>query len=437
MVVFGDVQGKLLEPYIPKVESFKGNVSFKLGLTGRTSQPRLTGKGAIKGGKLRLTFFPDLFENLNGEFFMKGKEILFRNVTANASGAPFAVSGTLQHEGLSPSFYDVAFSYNNWEGNYPSWLSSTSDGRLRVVGVARQPTLTGEIMIQKARYEDNLDGDDFLPEFKNRLRKIQSYQKEEEGLKLDVHLVADKNIFIQNNLVNAELKTDLFITGTEERIGLRGIVQALRGNANVRGNRYRILRANIDFTEMYRIAPRLDIEAETRIKDYDVTATMLGPMEDLRIKFDSRPKLSEIDVLSLVTLGFTQRELKDAAGTAGAAGLEMVSAYTGLDKELKRLIPSSIADTEALSLDELRLTTAFSERDGSNVPAVVMGVELFDGMRLRIQSTLLEDAGGDTEQKMELEQRLKGKLRWRLVWDSAGESNLGDAGADMWYRWEF
>ena len=37
-----------------------------------------------------------------------------------------------------------------------------------------------------------------------------------------------------------------------------------------------------------------------------------------------------------------------------------------------------------------------------------MGVELFDGMRLRIQSTLLEDAGGDTEQKMELEQRLKG-----------------------------
>ena len=30
MVVSGDVQGKLLEPYIPEVESFKGNVSFKL-----------------------------------------------------------------------------------------------------------------------------------------------------------------------------------------------------------------------------------------------------------------------------------------------------------------------------------------------------------------------------------------------------------------------
>ena len=66
-----------------------------------------------------------------------------------------------------------------------------------------------------------------------------------------------------------------------------------------------------------------------------------------------------------------------------------------------------------------------------------MGVELFEGMRLRIQSTLLEDGEGDTEQKMELEQRLKGKLRWRLVWDSSGESSIGDAGADMWYRWEF
>ena len=38
----------------------------------------------------------------------------------------------------------------------------------------------------------------FCLSLKTGLRKIQSYQKEEEGLKLDVHLVADKNIFIQN-----------------------------------------------------------------------------------------------------------------------------------------------------------------------------------------------------------------------------------------------
>ncbi|GEM_PF-3603604 len=433
----GVLNPELFQAHIPKVDQFSGRFKFNLGLTGATSKPRVTGKGDLEKSVIKLSFFPDAFQDVSGGIIFRGKEVAIGQVTARANGAPVALSGTVQHRGVRPTFYDVVINYNNWEGRYPSWLASKSDGRLRLVGVSQKPTLTGEIKIQEARYADNLGSEEFLPEFKTRLKKIQSYQKEEEDLKLDVHILADKKVFVQNNLLNAELKADLFITGTEERIGLRGVVQAIEGQANVRGNRYRLLRGNIDFAETYRIAPRLDIEAETRIKDFDVTAFMMGPLEDLRIKFDSKPKLSEIDVLSLVTLGFTQRELKDAAGTAGAAGLEMVSAYTGLDKELKRLIPASIADTDALSLDELRLTTAFSEKDGSNVPAVVMGVELFEGMRLRIQSTLLEDGEGDTEQKMELEQRLKGKLRWRLVWDSSGESSIGDAGADMWYRWEF
>ena len=172
----GLLNADLFQPYIPKVEDLAGDFGFKLGFTGFSSKPRITGKGNMENGQLKLRFFPAPFENVSGAFAFKGKEIALREVTARCQGAPFTLFGNLQHRGVSPSFYDIGINYNNWEGDYPSWLHSKSDGRLRVVGVASLPTLTGEIVVQTARYEDNIEGDEFLPEFKTSLKKIQSYQ---------------------------------------------------------------------------------------------------------------------------------------------------------------------------------------------------------------------------------------------------------------------
>src|SRR5204862_275568 len=87
-----------------------------------------------------------------------------------------------------------------------------------------------------------------------------------------------------------------------------------------------------------------------RVQDYDVTAHLVGPAQAPQIDLNSRPELSEIDIISLLTFGFTQFEVRDAGGSAGAAGLEVVSAYTGLDKELKRVLPEAVRKSSSMPL---------------------------------------------------------------------------------------
>ena len=142
--------------------------------------------------------------------------------------------------------------------------------------------------------------------------------------------------------------------------------------------------------------------------------------------------------------------MRDAGGSAGVAGLEVVSAYTGLDKELRRVLPEAVRRSNVLALDELKLTSQFSVRAGASVPAVALGMEVnpglqaLDGSRLRLQSTLVDATGGGTEQKVEWEKRFDNNVRLRLVWNSEDDGSCpsctnqwGDLGGDVWYRWEF
>ncbi|MBN2357979.1 MAG: hypothetical protein JXR83_00905, partial [Deltaproteobacteria bacterium] len=123
----------------------------------------------------------------------------------------------------------------------------------------------------------------------------------------------------------------------------------------------------------------------------------------------------------------------------GTAALEVLSAYSGLDREVKRVIP--------LPLHEVRLASMFSEKDGYTVPAVVVGIELLEGLHLqvpfvegahlRLQSSLLSPADGRANQRVELDIRLNERTSVRGVLDNDGERTIGDPGVDLNYRLEF
>jgi hypothetical protein len=113
-------------------------------------------------------------------------------------------------------------------------------------------------------------------------------------------------------------------------------------------------------------------------------------------------------------------------------------------------LPEAVRKSSALQLDELRLTSQFSNRAGASVPAVALGMEVnpglwgIDGSRLRLQSTLVDPTGSGTEQRVEWEKRFDSNVRLRLSWtsDDTGTcpsctNQWGDLGGDVWYRWEF
>lgn len=436
----------------PRAQHAAGRFSFDVALTGDLDHAAMSGQGFVSKGELALegSAFPAL-KDLEAELSFRGPNVVVERASAQADGGGrLQAQGAVTVDDQGVKAYDLELRTTRLRLRIPRWLDTQSSGRLTLRGDATLPTLGGELRLHSARYSEDINWERLLPDLRRRTNALDSLDTDDEDVRFDVHLIADRGIVVENNVLDLEAKGDLFLTGTEERPGLKGGLQLIRGNATFRGNRYRMARGTVDFVDTYRIMPILDVEAETRVHDYDVTAHLSGPAQTPAIQLSSTPELSEIDIVSLLTFGFTQYEVRDAGGSAGVAGLEVVSAYTGLDRELKRVLPEAMRRSNVLALDELRLTSQFSLRAGASVPAVALGMEVnpglwgVDGSRLRLQSTLVDATGSGTEQRVEWEKRFDNNVRLRLVWNSEDDGSCpscanqwGDLGGDIWYRWEF
>src|SRR5690606_24105694 len=176
---------------------------------------------------------------------------------------PFGGQGTLTLSGLSPSYYDLDFDVDDLRLSIPRWLPSRSSGRVSIKGPATLPTLAGEMHVHQATYSEDINWERALPDFRRKAAEVQVFDKEEEDLRFDLHLVADNGIVVENNVLDLEAKGDRFLVGTEERPGLKGTLSALRGNANFRNTRYRLVHGTVDFVDTYRITPVIDVLAGT------------------------------------------------------------------------------------------------------------------------------------------------------------------------------
>lgn len=436
--------------YAP-LERASGTVGFDLAWTGDWQSPVMNGRGRVRQAELKFQRWAQPFRGVEALVQFHGQQIEIESASAKLGDAPIRGKGIVTLVDGRPATYDLEANFENLELRLPAWLPTRSNGNIALRGPARLPTLSGEVQVLQARYQEDIDWDRLLPKLRKRVVAPQVFDKAEEDIHFDLHLIADRGIVVENNAIELEAKGDLFLTGTEERPGLLGNLSLLRGSANFRGNRYRLTGGTVEFTDSYKIAPVLHVEAETRVKDFDITARVAGPIEDPRLLLSSRPQLAEIDILALLTFGFTQFELRDANASAGSAGLEVVSAYTGLEREVRRMVPEAMRQIESVTMDELRLTSQFSSRQGANLPAVAVGFEVnpgfwaLDGSRVRLQTTLLDVDGNGTEQRVEWEKRFENDVRLRMVWSSQARgicpscvnSQLGDLGGDVWYRWEF
>ena len=74
------------------------------------------------------------------------------------------------------------------------------------------------------------------------------------------------------------------------------------------GTKYHLERGDVTFTNPVRIDPVLDVEATTRVRDYDITIGLHGTLERLNTTYRSDPPLSSDDIISLLAFGSTQTE---------------------------------------------------------------------------------------------------------------------------------
>jgi translocation and assembly module TamB len=169
----------------------------------------------------------------------------------------------------------------------------------------------------------------------------------DDSLHLDLKIRAPGTLRVDNNLASLTARADLTVQGTASAPILLGRAEIDRGRVYFQGQNYVIRRGSIDFANPDRIDPLFDIEAETRVRSYNVTLAVNGSLGRMTPTLSSDPPLAPLQILNLlagadesVVTSLAQAQIGQARLAAtGAATLAAgrLSEQMGLEKGAEKV----------------------------------------------------------------------------------------------------
>ncbi len=315
----GTVNVGLLRTLNPKV-SAEGTLNVRLDANGTLADPVLQGRIEVRDTSLSHDDFPSGLSGLNGELIFDRQRIQIERLTGATGGGIVALTGSASYQKGS-LLLDLGASARDVRLRYPPGVSSTANADLRLTGTSNAAQLSGNVTVTKLSVTPGFDFGSYLEKSKQAV-VVTPRDSLANRLKLDVHVTTTPELRMQTAIAKLSGNADLRLRGTAERPVLTGRAEVLEGEISFNGTKYRIDRGDITFANPAKTEPILDIQASTRVRDYDITVTLSGDASKpngLRATWRSEPPLPEADVINLLALGRTQEE-SAAVQSSGAFG---------------------------------------------------------------------------------------------------------------------
>jgi translocation and assembly module TamB len=300
----GNVHLKLLQVWNPDLHA-GGTVEFNINARGTMDRPVLFGRAKIDHGAVANINFPNGLSDINGVIVFNQDRMQIQSLTASSGGGTLTLGGFVTYSG-TPAF-NLTVQGKDIRLRYPQGLSTVLDTDLRLSGTTSNSTLSGTATVTKFG---------MTPQFDLGLAIARSRQAPEapnpkspfNNMRLAVHVVSTPELQVQSSLARLTGDVDLNIRGTATRPVLLGRVNITEGQVTLNGTNYQLERGDVTFRNPVRIEAVLDVEATTRVRDYDITLGFHGPLERLSTTYRSDPPLPTSDIIALLAFGRTREE---------------------------------------------------------------------------------------------------------------------------------
>jgi translocation and assembly module TamB len=298
----GSINMKLAQTFDPDITS-SGHVDFNIEADGTLTHPSFSGKMHLTNVALALNDLPNGISKLNGNLIFDENRLEVQDLVGTTGGGQLKFGGFLAYQqgiygDFSASGKDIRVRY--------SGISATADTSLHLQGSQHNMLLSGNVQITRFIIGPNVDFASFstgptatVPPDPNAASS---------HVRLDVHIFSAPQLDFQNSYAQLAGSVDLRIRGTVAQPAILGRINITDGTANFAGTTYRLQHGQIFFTNPVMIQPIIDIDATTRVEEYDVTIGLHGNASQLTPTFRSEPPLPPADVISLLALGRTQEE---------------------------------------------------------------------------------------------------------------------------------
>jgi hypothetical protein len=322
----------------------RGAARVEVAVSGTRAAPVVEGTLDVEGGGVRLRGFPHGVEDVRGRVLFNAHAAHFSGVTGTVGAGPVELEGQAAYAGGRITSFDVQASGRSISLRYPEGLRSVLDADLRLFGDESQQWLTGKVDVRDAVWTRRYD---VATELLASGAPAVEAATLGGGVRYDVKVLAPGTLKIDNNLATLQARADLNLQGSYAAPVVLGRAEIDRGRVYFQGNTYVIRRGTIDFTNPRRLDPLFDVEAEARVRSYNVTLKVNGTLERVYPTLSSDPPLSTVGILSLLggadesRVEVAQQLQSDAQRLAGQGAATLaagkLSEQVGLEKGAARL----------------------------------------------------------------------------------------------------
>ncbi len=449
----GGVGLALLPLLIPAFERAEGRAELALQIRGDWWSPRVAGTLALTADRIRMAGLPFDIEAVTGQASLSPERVDIERLAGNFGGGRVAAWGQVELDGLSLEDLGLTIELDGVRYNAGEGLWGVGTGTLSLTG---QPTrrlrLGGQVRVQRAAYAERISLVSLSNGiFRRRRPRTRTYDRAAEWVDFDVRLLIPEKLQVLYDLelarFEAEMKGELRLTGTNERTGLLGELEALSGEVAYLSKVFELDAARVAFVDETAIEPKIEIRAsrsetvdrgEEGKTDYEIGLALIGRGDDLRIDLHSNPPLDERDIVTLLSLGITSRDMDrlqgdDLIGLGGEIFLRSLKA----DERLRKFFPFP---ADVIQPKYVRIRSRYSDQTQTTTPRLEAGVELrfiSEDLDLDYSRSIYLEDGQRLDQSLDLSYRLSEGVSTRLRWESDVESDFGDLGLDLKLEWEW
>ncbi len=125
-------------------------------------------------------------------------------------------------------------------------------------------------------------------------------------MRFDIRILTAPNVQFRTTLTqNLQADANLTLLGTPDNPGMMGRVTVTEGDVVFFGNKYTIDQGTISFFNANKIDPILNVDLETTVQGVDVSLSVSGPMDKMKLSYRADPPMPFQQIVSLLASGKT------------------------------------------------------------------------------------------------------------------------------------
>jgi autotransporter translocation and assembly factor TamB len=369
----GHIPLEVARPFVDDLADISGDLLLSATIGGTQEHPEINAKITLESIGLTVPVLQQRLHGLNGHIQITPQTVIIDQIEGRLDTGRFDLAGKIDLDAFQPVKVFVDLNTNALPLQVPDMLDMMVTTELKFHGNREKSKIEGDVVILEGTYYKDVNLS-LIQAVRQKKREEAPLPKEIsqpflKNTSLDISVKRRNPFLVDNNLALLEITPDLRISGNLNNPIISGRATVESGELFYQKKTFVVKKGFIDFLNPYKIEPTLDIKSEVEIRNWMINLEISGTPDQLIFRLTSDPPEEDGDIISLLLLGKTTRELIEGEG-----GSSQSTAQT-----LAKLISSTFGEDikGATGLDILEVETrGEGDEDTSERIKVTIGKKL-------------------------------------------------------------